>query len=275
MKKREVEVMKDLKVVESGLVPVYEDKQARNVINARELHGFLESGRQFANWIQDRIEKYGFTDGEDYTSFNEIVKRENGGGSTRTEYLLTLDTAKEIAMVENNEKGRQVRKYFIECERRLHEAPNALARKDAEKLRMERERLDLMRRRVDNESAKILQSMAKDFRDILSPVSLQSINSHVTMLTAGKVLVELPEVETLFTAKEVGEMADISANMVGRIANLYDLKTPEYGKMVLDKSPHCNKQVSTFRYNRAGADKIVQLVKEGAVIRAKDVAQVS
>lgn len=274
MKKKGVEVVKDLKVVESGLVPVYEDKQARNVINARELHGFLESGRQFANWIQERIEKYGFSQGEDFEVFNEIVKNPQGGRPT-TEYLLTLDTAKEIAMVENNEKGRQVRKYFIECERRLHEAPNALARKDAEKLRMERERLDLMRRRVDNESAKILQSMAKDFRDILSPVSLQSINSHVTMLTTGKVLVELPEVETLFTAKEVGEMADISANMVGRIANLYDLKTPEYGKMVLDKSPHCNKQVSTFRYNRAGADKIVQLVKEGAVIRAKDVAQVS
>lgn len=274
MKKREVEVVKDLKVVESGLVPVYEDKQARNVINARELHGFLESGQEFTNWIKNRVEKYGFSQGEDYEVFDKFIKNPQGGRPT-TEYLLTLDTAKEIAMVENNEKGRQVRKYFIECERRLHEAPNALARKDAEKLRMERERLDLMRRRVDNESAKILQSMAKDFRDILSPVSLQSINSHVTMLTTGKVLVELPEVETLFTAKEVGEMADISANMVGRIANLYDLKTPEYGKMVLDKSPHCNKQVSTFRYNRAGADKIVQLVKEGAVIRAKDVAEVS
>ena len=49
-----------------------------------------------------------------------------------------------ISRLENNEKGRQVRKYFIECERRLHEAPNALARKDAEKLRMERERLDLI-----------------------------------------------------------------------------------------------------------------------------------
>ena len=60
MKKKEVEVMKGLKVVESGLVPVYEDKQARNVINARELHEFLEVGRDFSTWVKERIEKYGF-----------------------------------------------------------------------------------------------------------------------------------------------------------------------------------------------------------------------
>ena len=78
--------MKDLKVVESGLVPVYEDKQARKVINARELHEFLGSGQEFAHWIKNRIDKYGFAQGEDYTSFDEIIKRENGGGTIRTEF---------------------------------------------------------------------------------------------------------------------------------------------------------------------------------------------
>ncbi len=248
--------MKNLKVVESGLIPVYEDKRARNVINARELHRFLESGWKFTDWIKERIEKYGFIDGEDYTSFQEILKRENGGGTTRTEYLLTLDTAKEIAMVENNEKGRLVRRYFIECERRLHEAPNALARKDAEKLRMERERLALMRRRIDNESAKILQATARDFRDVLSPVSIQSINSHVTLLTSGKALVELPEVEKTYTATELGTLFGVSANKIGRIANEHGIKTPEYGIEVLDKAKGHDKQVPTFRYNENGKEKL-------------------
>ena len=95
-----------LTVVNSGLVPIYENDDRERMVNARDLHGFLESGWRFADWIKERIEKYGFIDDEDYTSFQEILKRESGGGTTRTEYLLTLDTAKEIAMVENNEKGR-------------------------------------------------------------------------------------------------------------------------------------------------------------------------
>lgn len=119
--KEEVEMessKQNLVVVESGLVPVYEDSQKRNVVNARELHAFLQSKRQFANWIQDRIEKYGFSQDKDYVVFNSFVKNSQGGRPT-TEYLLTMDTAKEIAMVENNEQGRLVRKYFIECEKRL------------------------------------------------------------------------------------------------------------------------------------------------------------
>lgn len=248
--------MKDLKVVESGLVPIYEDRQARKVINARELHEFLGSGRQFANWIQERIDKYGFTQGEDYTSFNEIVKRENGGGTIRTEYLLTLDTAKEIAMVENNEKGRQVRRYFIECEKRLQAAPNVLLQRDAEKFQLQRERLEVMKQNTRNRQAQILKSVADDYREILSPVAIQSITSHVTILIAGKALVELPVVEKTYTATELGSLFGVSANKIGRIANEYGLKTSEYGIEVLDKAKGHNKQVPTFRYNENGKEKL-------------------
>lgn len=67
-------------------------------------------------WIKGRIEKYGFTEGLDYSSFDNIVKRENGA-TVRKEYALSIDMAKELSMVENNDKGRQARKYFIECEK--------------------------------------------------------------------------------------------------------------------------------------------------------------
>lgn len=107
-----------LTVVNSGLVPIYENDDRERMVNARDLHGFLESGWRFADWIKERIEKYGFIQGEDFEVFQEILKNPQGGRPT-TEYLLTLDTAKEIAMVENNEKGRQVRRYFIRCEKAL------------------------------------------------------------------------------------------------------------------------------------------------------------
>jgi len=81
--------------------------------NARELHGFLEVGRDFSTWIKDRITEYSFIEGQD---FSPILGKSTGGRPT-TEYYLSLDMAKELSMVERNEKGKQARRYFIECER--------------------------------------------------------------------------------------------------------------------------------------------------------------
>lgn len=89
-------------------------------VDARELHGFLEVGKDFSSWIKGRIEQYGFVEHHDFVTFDAAPQ--NGGAGNRghrTDYALTLDMAKELAMVERNERGRQARRYFIECERRL------------------------------------------------------------------------------------------------------------------------------------------------------------
>lgn len=88
-------------------------------VNARDLHQFLGLRSQFGNWMQTRIKQYGFTAGVDFASLNKKIKRANGGGTTAVEYTLTLDMGKELAMVERNDKGREVRRYFIDCEKRL------------------------------------------------------------------------------------------------------------------------------------------------------------
>lgn len=88
----------------------------RKIVDARELHEFLESKRDFSNWIKDRIDKFGFIENQDYVSFAKIVERETGG-TTRIEYGLTIDMAKELSMVENNDKGREARRYFIQKEK--------------------------------------------------------------------------------------------------------------------------------------------------------------
>lgn len=87
-------------------------------VNARELHEFLEVGRDFTNWIKGRIEQYGFVEGQDFTP----ILAKSSGGRPSTEYHTTLDMAKELSMVERNDKGREARRYFIECERQLREA---------------------------------------------------------------------------------------------------------------------------------------------------------
>ena len=92
--------------------------QTIETVNARDLHSFLEVGKVFANWIKDRIDQYNFIENLDYVVIAETGNNPLGGRPSR-EYAISIDMAKELAMVERNEKGRQARQYFIECERRL------------------------------------------------------------------------------------------------------------------------------------------------------------
>ncbi|HAA1512567.1 antirepressor [Campylobacter coli] len=82
--------------------------------NVKFLFYFLEIDTKFADWINRRINHYNFIENQDY-----IIKEVFTGRRPRKEYYVTLDMAKELCMVENNEKGRQARRYFIECEKRL------------------------------------------------------------------------------------------------------------------------------------------------------------
>jgi phage anti-repressor protein len=91
-------------------------------VNARQLHSFLEVGKHFASWVQDRIAAFGFVEGQDFVIVdNEFFPNlgKTSGGRPIREYFLTIDMAKELSMVERNDKGKQARRYFIECERRM------------------------------------------------------------------------------------------------------------------------------------------------------------
>mgnify|MGYP002543256934 CR=1 FL=1 len=112
-----------LQLMENSIIPIYQgraingDYAHEQLVNARELWENLHVGRDFATWIKDRIERYGFIEGTDFSP----IQRKSTGGRPATEYFLTMDMAKEIAMVENNEIGRMIRKYLIEVEKRYRE----------------------------------------------------------------------------------------------------------------------------------------------------------
>ncbi|EOU2815935.1 antA/AntB antirepressor family protein [Campylobacter coli] len=98
-------------------IQIYNDKTIGaeiNSANAREIFQFLNSEQEYSNWIKNRISHYNFIENQDY-----IIELVYTKGRPRKEYYVTLDMAKELCMVENNEKGRQARCYFIECEKRL------------------------------------------------------------------------------------------------------------------------------------------------------------
>ncbi|ELE0221421.1 antA/AntB antirepressor family protein [Campylobacter coli] len=98
-------------------IQIYNDKTIGaeiNSANAREIFYYLNSLQDYSNWIKNRISHYDFIENQDY-----IIELVYTKGRPRKEYYVTLDMAKELCMVENNEKGRQARRYFIECEKRL------------------------------------------------------------------------------------------------------------------------------------------------------------
>ncbi|GJA45519.1 MULTISPECIES: antA/AntB antirepressor family protein [Aeromonas] len=108
-----------------ALIPVNQSQVGDDLvqtINARDLHAFLEVGKDFSNWIKDRISLYGFVEHVDYVVFAKTGENSSGGRPQR-EYSLTLDMAKELSMVERNAKGKQARQYFIQCER-VAKSPN-------------------------------------------------------------------------------------------------------------------------------------------------------
>ena len=104
------------------------------VVSARDLHAFLGIGKVFATWFKDRIDKWGFEENVDFAPIfhnkrGEVIQLPKNGKLTTTEtqrvyrieYAITLDCAKELAMIQNNAKGKQARQYFINAEKELRE----------------------------------------------------------------------------------------------------------------------------------------------------------
>jgi len=104
---------------------------AQPLVDARDLHAHLEVGRDFANWIKRRIEQYGFVEGEDFSPILAKTSKGIFGGRPRTEYHLSLEMAKELALVENNPQGRQIRRALIALEQQVRERLPALEAENA------------------------------------------------------------------------------------------------------------------------------------------------
>ncbi len=103
-----------------GVPVAVEYRNGTEWVDGRGLHGALEVETRFDTWLGRRIEQYAFTEGEDY---EVLLKSEQNpsGGRPATEYSLSLDMAKELAMLENNEAGRRIRRYFIGVEKKARQ----------------------------------------------------------------------------------------------------------------------------------------------------------
>lgn len=116
--------------MENELIKISKNENGELLVSARDLHEFLildemGKGTEFAKWFK-RMCEYGFEENVDYVF---VKNDEKSNGRPQTNYALKIDMAKEIAMIQRNDKGKVARLYFIECEKRLKEQVPQLTHK--------------------------------------------------------------------------------------------------------------------------------------------------
>lgn len=114
------------------LIKIVTNEQGQNCVSARELHEGLEVKSRFNDWIIKRVTKYGFEENQDFIAVTQKKVTAQGNESTYIDYIITVDMAKELCMVENNDLGKKFRKYFIECEKKLQEVQQPKQMSDME-----------------------------------------------------------------------------------------------------------------------------------------------
>lgn len=123
-------------------------------VSARDLHEFLEAGARYGDWFP-RMCGYGFTEGQDFNLL-KIEKVQNEGGRMVSrmvdDAILTIDMAKEICMLQRNEKGKQARQYFLQLERDWNSPEKVMARA----LRIADKRIKVLEAQAEENRPKVL-----------------------------------------------------------------------------------------------------------------------
>lgn len=98
------------------LINLQKNDDGSIAVSGRELHKSLEIETQYTKWIE-RMVDYGFEEKTDYVTISQKRLTAQGNKTTFTDHIMTLDMAKEIAMIQRSEVGKKIRKYFIEIEK--------------------------------------------------------------------------------------------------------------------------------------------------------------
>lgn len=124
-------------------------------VSGRTLHEFLAVETPYHKWFP-RMTEYGFTEGSDYWVTDIFVHNPNGGPQVQKDAVLTIDMAKEICMIQRNEKGRQARQYFIQIEKDWNSPEKVMARA----LKIANDTIAALESRVEEDRPKVLFASA-------------------------------------------------------------------------------------------------------------------
>lgn len=182
-------MQKDLHLLENKLVPVYQTSTGEQVVYGTELYEVLEVKSKFADWVKNRLSDCDAIVNKDFEAFSKNL--ENGGRIK--EYIIQLDIAKEMAMLERNKKGKEVRRYFIRVEEKYKERqiPPLTLQQQIQTIAKGTDELYQRMDKVSNEVRTVKADMENIKQDLpLFPSEADeirnAINKRVIMLLGGK-----------------------------------------------------------------------------------------
>ena len=177
------------------------DNGREKVVSMFDVYTFLGIKSEFSTWSK-RMFEYGFEDSKDFTP----ILAESTGGRPFKDYAITLDCAKEISMLQRSEKGKQARKYFIECEKKLKEgeAPKVLSPKE----------LALLVIKAEEEKERAMMQLDQANKTILTQAPavqyvndvLQAQNTHTTTTIAKELGFGAPTLNKMLKDKGIQYM---------------------------------------------------------------------
>lgn len=187
----------------------------RITVSARDLHEALEVKTQFKDWFP-RMCEYGFEDGKDFCSFLS----ESTGGRPSQDAQITVDMAKEIAMLQRTEKGKEVRKYFIQIEKEWNSPERVMARaltianKTIETLKIENSEMKPKAEYFDN---LVERNLLTNFRDTAKELGLRQTDLINNLIEDGYIYRDQksklkPYAEYGKTGKGLFELKEFSRN---------------------------------------------------------------
>ena len=206
-------------------------------VNARELHAFLEVETPFSMWIKRRIEEYGFIEGQDFTDHKFV-----NGKATQIDYFLTLDMGKELAMVERNDKGKEARRYFLDCEKKLKEQrqPKQLEYTPEERANIAFKSLYEIAQLVKVPESFALQECAK--------MATRASGCDITpLITQAAGMDKVPNKDVMLEPTELGKKYGLSGKSMNKKLAELELQVKANGEWIVTSKgePLCERHAST------------------------------
>ena len=173
-------------------------------------------------------------------------------------YLITKKGCEFVANKLTGEKGILFTATYIDAFHEMEDAIKQLPEKAPSESDWRLIRSEAMKLNAKTKAFKAIMAAAKDKQ--LSAVAAQVYGIKGMESLTGEQVTELPETGKLYTATEIANALHTTAANIGKVANANNLKTDEYGIWALDKSKYSGKQVSSFRYNQHGKDRLKELL---------------
>ena len=193
-----------------NLIKVSVNESNEQIVSGRELYEFLEVKTRYNDWIERKIKKYEFIENIDFITITQKRVTVQGNEINYNEHILKLSMAKELAMLENNDKGKQARLYFIKCEEEYKKQKQVtFSRKD---LLM----LNVIKANSENERMVALNNYELEY---VKPLEIEA-----------KYTKEVLKSDSLLTVSQIAKDLGLSAIKLNKLLESLDIQYKKGGK---------------------------------------------